>query len=433
MFRTAIRIAQLLTSAVVATANDKMLDAAMKNKFTSINSKIQQAISVIPAYTDAQNETTIKNYVNRSLEGTIKPLSVDFSLFKSAAIKYDSIGKFFDKFFDSITMIHQLQQFKTNGPEMGINYFMLIETVHCFHTFKWLVKSEVLPVDEQKNLSFDVLYEYIRQLLPQNETNANKILILDSINTALETIVTFINEYWDMESSKFKKITANNLTHINNASKNIIGKVQKEFLQAIHHMCNNKEIEYDAYVKIRSLYGVVSKIVHHLACHINGIAKLRLDDPKITERVHKDLTKDGWSDLTISFSLFSCAIMDLHMLAIKVEKTDEFLNILKPNGKKPATEPSDIKGLLIKMLLETRSKDSNVLSVDINVSKETDGQLRYSLKPVYKSANGKLKNENKNENDYTWIIWVLIIGLFIILVITVLIYLYSKHGRRSLM
>lgn len=419
----------MLATAVEATTGNIQPERNIPNVVFTNNYGVYKVFALHPIFDDATSETVIKRYANAISKGCISPFMKDFKVSKSARIEYRLIDKFLDKHLDGIAMISKLQEFGDEKSEHGIKYSLILKIAHYSYIFKSLVRSGILSLGGEKNVSFDALYEYITRLVPEGATNVDRSFVLESIKTMLERVIILIEKYWSQDLSTPTEVSADEIASLGNDIKN--NAVLKEFYRGIHNMWDQRLLELDAYIKIQSFCEIIYRITLTIQYYIELIVALRSDDSEIKRSICTYNVINGeHPKINSYFDELSTFCKYWYLLVIRTDKIRQFCDILEAVNieKQPIFSP-EMKDMLIRILLETRSGDSQVLNVDIDVNEKRICLLKILDKPSPPNLDSQKKRGNndadKNKTSY---IWMIIIGVAIILGVSASIYLYSKYG-----
>lgn len=438
MFRTIIWIVQLLT--VAATQGENAPYETVKENFSDDYREMSNKMLIGAWYKKTFDDRNLKKYVDESLKPALTKFNMNVGLFKPKETNYNRIGKLLEKHVDGIAMFYRLQKFGNGKLQNIVEYDIAIELAYYFYLFKALIECNALPLEDGKRISFDALYEYTIQFVPDIETDADSKALVGALEDSLKLICSLIDKYWDEDLIKLRKISAKAVDNIDKATKESADAISERFDNALKKLYNAEKLNPAEYFKIESFHHVLSAIGSFLEMYIKGVAILRSDYIYPENKFPVSAPIYGFSRIVTHIDrIGTLFVRRLYMLVLGPYNIKTFFTELDiPCNEAMVENPtpgSDIGNDLLDMLIANQSLGIDITKIEMTISRENGCALKISddavktfLDSLLKHGSGNTGDDEDDEETSEWIKWVFLIGCIIILVIFISAYVYSKYS-----
>lgn len=457
MFKKVISMFQLLT--IIVEVTPAPLSGSSLAQITLENAIVEVSKMLITASVSRHtvNEKLLKNYADYILKDAIRTYKTSFTIVEPTKPKYNLISRFLKKHLDAIAIIYRLQQLGNKKSENLVSYRVVNILSYNFYLFRILIQWNLLPVVENKGrVSFNSLYTHMTDLLQNvNENDSNRKIVIDLINNTLKISTALIKKHWKKGLSKLKRVSINDIEIIEKIVVNIDGNIRIKFNTALNKLYDEGKIDDNIRFKLNNFYNTIYSIIHIIDDYTTMISILRSD---YTSKKDSMPTGDKLQMIKRYCNAVQYFVENMYLLAIKPEKINEFLKDMEPHYKEIYTIcyngqwDTDASNILFEMLLATRTLGKEYADTEIKLEFDKKEGVRVKISnealKILLSDNLDDKEDIDSSSDYedvdinildmkdliddekidlpTWIKWAFIIG-FIILVVCILAYIYSKY------
>lgn len=441
-----IFIFQLITVEAIRDLNPLYL--AMKTTSTSTRTNMRDALLINAMHYNVLNETTLKNYADKSLKVATTKHMRNFPCGSPLNKKYKLMGEFLNGHLNGIGLIYRLQELGNKDSKEIVEYSITVQTAYYFYIFRLLVECNGETDDQnKKSIPFDTLYTYIVNLISTVGTATEQKNLIDLINEILDETLGLIKTYWKDNLSELKPIGEMDENVANTKTRN-----KNKLQNVLNEICISKNITYEAYMEIETFHSMICGIQLFLKKYIIGMVKLNLDT---RNTAFTDSVDVGWTHIESYLSLVSFFIRDLYCLSIGAKNIDSFLEAIGPDSV-TITEDENIRSDsstniaedLLEMLVKTQQPEKEVKMPRLSGDRRDGCVLEFDREPIilsYSSDDDSYSDESNNEDpiknpkiiddkintDTTWIKWGLLVSVILALIVLISSYVHSVLEERN--